>query len=122
MSFISDIANRWSMFSATPYYVGAVSEGVLPPYVVFVIKETRPRISAPNTVNYRKSVITFSAVANNSVDATDLADISDLLYNMKSFQGICSMIETTRSTYYTENPTLTGNRAWVSSLTYTVMH
>lgn len=122
MSFIADIANRWTVNHPAPCFVGSVPEGTLPPYVAFVVRDTRQERSMPNTINWRVSVVGFTAVANTSVEADDMANYAETLFNMKSFSSVADMTSAFRTTYYTDNPTLTANRAWVSSIEFSIRH
>lgn len=122
MSFIADIASRWASNYPTPSYVGAVPEGVLPPYVVFTARDGRQERSSGNTINWRSTSVNFTAVADTSVESSNLADYAESLFNLKSFASVADMALTNRTSYYTDTPTLTGNRAWVTNIDFQIKH
>jgi len=122
MSFIADIANRWTVNHPTPCFVGAAPEGTLLPYVVFMVRDTRQERSAKNTVNWNVSITGFTAVASTSVEADSLADYAESLFNLQSFASVADMALVYRTTFYTDSPTLTSNRAWVTTIDFSIKH
>lgn len=122
MSAISDISNRWSINSAVPCFIGAAINGTLPPYVVFTSMGSLEVRSSPNVVNWTEETISFMVVTSTSVESNDLSMYALQLFNMKSFGSVADMRKNAGSTYYTDNPMLTGSKGWVGSIDFTIKY
>lgn len=122
MSILADIVTRWKQNYPVQVWAGSVPNNTSPPYVVFTYASGGERRVAPSTVAWQEAVISFTATANTSVDAEQFAEDARSLYDMKSFGAVADMIMTNRSLYYTDNPSLTSNRIWVSQLDFAIKH
>lgn len=122
MSAFGDVVTRWSLNSAIPAFAGAAPEGTLPPFAVFnYVSGTEERCSR-NTVAWQNAVVSLSVSALTSVDADQAAELARQLFNMQSFGEVADMVMTNRGLYYTDTPTLTGNRGWVAQLDFMIKH
>lgn len=122
MTPMADILNRWRNNNATPVFVGAAPEGQLPPYVVLSEQTTMQQRATQNVVCWNQTSVSFTAVASTSAESGQLADYADFLYNQKSFSSVADMTQTMRSVYFSDTPSLTGSRVWVTSVDYTIKH
>jgi hypothetical protein len=122
MSALGDIVTRWNTNSPIPAIAGAASEGTEPPFVVFVYVSGSEERCAPNTVAWQNSLISFIVSETSSVLAESATEFARQLFNMKSFGEVADMIVTNRGLFYTDTPTLTGNRGWVAQLDFQVKH
>jgi hypothetical protein len=64
----------------------------------------------------------MSISAATSTDAEIAKEFARSLFNMKSFGDVADMVVTNRNTFYSDTPTLTGNRGWVTQIDFQVKH
>lgn len=122
MTPLGEIANRWSNSHPVPIFVGAVPEGTPPPHLALTENTTSQVRSSSNVINWNQTSVTITAVANTSVDAGELGDYMEQLFNGVSFGSVADMVMTMRTVNYTDTPTLTGNRGWVAMLDFSIRH
>lgn len=122
MSAFGDIVTRWSVNSPIPAYAGAAPEGTAPPFVVFTYVSGSEERCSPNTVAWQNAVVSFIVSELTSVEADTAAEYARQLFNMKSFGEVADMVVTNRGLFFTDTPTLTGNRGWVAQLDFQVKH
>lgn len=121
-TFLADITNRWNTNHPVKAVLGAATEGTVPPYVVFTFMAGGERRMAPSLTAWSTGVVTFTASAGTSVDAETLGDFAKSLFNMQSFGSVTDMVLSNRLLYYTDKPTLTGNRGWVSQIDFAIKY
>lgn len=122
MSFMGDIVSRWVSNSPIPAWSGAAPEGTNPPYAVFSQSGGSEERTSSNVVAWQSDVVTLSISASTSTDAEIAKDFARDLFNMKSFGDVADMVVTNRNTFYSDTPTLTGNRGWVTQIDFQVKH
>lgn len=122
MSILADIVNRWKQNYPVAVWAGAAPEGTAPPYVVFTYASGSERRVSPRMVAWQEAVVSFTASGSTSVEAQQYAEDARTLFDMQSFGTVVDMVVTNRSLYYTDSPTLTGNRGWVAQLDFAIRH
>lgn len=122
MSFMGDIVTRWNANSPIPSWSGAAPEGTQPPYAVFTVSGGSEVRCSSNSVAWQNDIVTLSVSALTSTDAEIARDFARDLFNMKSFGDVADMVITNRNTFYSDTPTLTGNRGWVTQIDFQVRH
>lgn len=116
---LADIVNRWRTNHPVPAVLGAAAEGTAPPFVVFVFEAGGVRRLSPGVVAWRVGSISFRASAANSVDSEAMGNFAIDIFDNKSFGAVSDMVYVTRLLYYTDKPTLTGNRGWITQVEFT---
>jgi len=122
MTPLGEIANRWSNSHPTPIFVGAVPEGTPPPHLALTENTTSQVRASSNVISWNQTAVTITAVASTSVEAGELADYMEMLFNGVSFGSVADMVMTMRSVSYMDTPTLTGNRGWVAMLDFSIKY
>ncbi len=56
------------------------------------------------------------------MESGQLADYADFLFNQQSFSTVADMVQTMRTTYFMDTPSLTGSRAWVTNIDYSIKY
>jgi hypothetical protein len=122
MTPLGEIANRWSNSHPTPIFVGAVPEGTPPPHLALTENTTSQVRASGNVISWNQTAVTITAVASTSVEAGELGDYMEMLFNGVSFGSVADMVMTMRSVSYMDTPTLTGNRGWVAMLDFSIKY
>ena len=119
---MADILNRWRINNPTPAFVGAAPEGQEPPYCVFTEQTSMQQRAMPKLVCWTQTAVSFTAVGNTSMESGQLADYADFLFNQQSFSTVADMVQTMRTPYFMDTPSLTGSRAWVTNIDYSIKY
>jgi hypothetical protein len=117
-----DLVNRWQTYSGVPTYVGSTPEGTLPPYTSINVIQSNPNFLSGNTGSWTESLIQFSAVTETLAQSEQLADTAVLAFHLKTFGSVIDMTLLNRTTAYSDQPSLTGNKAWTAVMEFRVRH
>ena len=121
-TFLADITNRWNLNHPVKATLGAAPEGTAPPYVVFNFLGGGERRLAPNTRAFQTGTVSFIGATSTSVDAQTLGEFARDLFDMQSFGSVVDMDMSSRQLYYTDKPTLTSNRGWITQLDFAIKY
>lgn len=122
MDVMRDIYNRWATNHPTPAWVGAAPEGTAPPYVVFAYQSGSEVRGCGRVVMYQEGLVSFLTSALTSTEANDLKKYAYALYNLQAFGSVMDMALTNQTSFYSDVPTLTGNRGWVAQIDFAIKH
>ena len=118
----AEIVNRWTANSVAPMYVGAIPEGLLPPYAALNVVQSNQVTLSGNAILWTESLLQLSVAHTTLADCESLASIAIQTYDRKQFVGVADMTLLNRATSYSEQPNLTGNRIWTATLEFRVRH
>lgn len=117
-----DLAQRWQQFSGVPIYVGTTPEGTLPPYASLNVIQSNPNVLTGNTQSWTESLVQFAAVTETLSLSESLADTATTAFHLKTFAKVVDMTLLNRTTVYSDQPSLTGNKAWLATMEFRIRH
>lgn len=117
-----DLVTRWQTYSAVPVYVGTVPEGTLPPYASINLVQSNQVTLTKNANLWTESLVQISATTEKLADNEQLAQVAIQAYDKQTFLDVVDMVLINRSTSYSDQPNLTGNRAWTAALEFRIRH
>lgn len=118
----SDIVNRWQSNSQVPIFVGTAHEGTYPPYASLNLVQSNPVNLSGNARIWNESLIQIAAVTDTLADSETLAESISQVFDLKTFGAVVDMGLLNRSTNYSDQPGLTGNRTWMTILEFRIRH
>jgi hypothetical protein len=118
----AQIVNRWTAYSVAPMYVGAIPEGLFPPYAALNVVQSNQVTLSGNAILWTESLLQLSVAHTTLANCESLADQAIQTYDRKQFAGVADMTLLNRATSYSEQPNLTGNRIWTATLEFRVRH
>jgi uncharacterized protein YhfF len=116
------IQSRWQTGSGIPVYVGSVPEDTLPPYGCINVVQSNPVVLTSNVTCWNETLLQFSAVTETLAASETLSDQTIQLFDKVDFESVADMTLINRSISYSDQPGLTGNRIWMSSIEFRVRH
>lgn len=118
----ADMVNRWQSNSQVPMFVGTAPEGTHPPYASLNLVQSNPVNLSGNARIWNESLIQIAAVTDTLADSETLAESISQVFDLKTFGAVVDMGLLNRSTNYSDQPGLTGNRTWMTILEFRIRH
>lgn len=118
----SDMVTRWQQFSSVPLRVGSTPEGELPPYATLNVVQSNPTNLSSGVTLWTESLIQLSVTTNTLEESESRAGDAINVFNKQNFGKVTDMILLNRTTGYSEQPNLTGNRTWTATLEFRIRH
>lgn len=118
----ADMVNRWQSNSQVPMFVGTAPEGTHSPYTSLNLVQSNPVNLSGNARIWNESLIQIAAVTDTLADSESLAESISQVFDLKTFGAVVDMSLLNRSTNYSDQPSLSGNRTWMTILEFRIRH
>jgi hypothetical protein len=105
-----------------PIFVGAAPEGTQLPYATMNIVQSNPVVLSPRISAWTESLLQISVHGSQLAEVEYNLDLVSKGFRFYNSADIAGMILMNSASDYNRQPTLSGNRGWVGTLEYKVLH
>ena len=116
------IMDRWNSRTRVPLFVGAAPEGTKEPYATMNVVQSNPVILAPRIAVWNESLLQVSLHAARLEDIELYAGPIRTGFRFYSSEEIADVILMNSGADYNKQPALSGNRGWVESMEFKIIH
>ncbi len=116
------ITTRFRVFVGIPVFVGAAPEGTALPYATMNVVQSNPVTLAPRISAWTESLLQMSVHDSKLTDVEEKLGIVGRTFRFFNSSDVADMSLMNSAADYSKQPTLSGNRGWVGTLEYKVLH
>jgi len=103
-------------------FVGAAPEGTQLPYATMNVVQSNPVILSPRIAAWTESLLQMSVHGSKLTEVEYYINLIIKGFRFYCSDDIADMVLMNSSPDYNKQPTLSGNRGWVGTLEYKVIH
>ncbi len=116
------ITSQFGLSVGLPIFVGAAPEGTALAYATMNVVQSNPVVLAPRVSAWTESLLQVSLHGAKLTEVEFYLGLVIKTFRFYSSSDIADMVLMNSAADYNRQPTLSGNRGWVGTLEYKVLH